>query len=76
MNTDFGNRRIVHQHIVDTGFDVVFIDAAAHRGVALGIEIDQQDLFPGCNQGCRQIDAGSRFTHPALLIGDCNDFTQ
>src|SRR5690606_37717200 len=66
----------LRQHVVDTALDIVFVDAAAHGGVALRIEIHQQDTLLGRHQRSGQIDAGGSFTHSALLVGYSVDLGQ
>ena len=48
-------------------------DAETGAGVALRIEIDDQNGFMGRGHGGRQIDGGGGFAHAALLIGDGDD---
>uniref|UniRef100_A0A183BUV4 LigA n=1 Tax=Globodera pallida TaxID=36090 RepID=A0A183BUV4_GLOPA len=45
-------------------------DAEAGRGIALRIEIDQQDALAGRGERGADIDRRGGLTHPALLIGD------
>src|SRR3546814_3262922 len=60
------------QHVIAGLFAVGLVDAQAGRGVALGIEIDQQDAKPGGGQPRGQIDGSGGFSDAALLIGDGN----
>jgi hypothetical protein len=43
------------------------------RGVALGIEIDQEGLRPGSRQRSSEIDSGRSFSDPAFLIRHAKD---
>jgi hypothetical protein len=42
--------------------------------LALGIQVDQQDLFPFAGQPVGQGDGGGGFPHPAFLIGHADYF--
>jgi hypothetical protein len=43
---DFGNGDVVDEDIVDGEGQVVFVEAQAAGGVALGVNINQQDSKP------------------------------
>src|SRR5665647_352551 len=46
------------------------VDAAAHGGVALRIEVDQKHALAGAGKASGKVDAGRGLAHPALLVGD------
>src|SRR5262249_39703519 len=48
-------------------------NAKTGRGIALRIEIDQQDMLAGGGERRREIDRGRCLADPALLIGDGDD---
>ena len=58
------------QDLVDGATQGALVDAAAHGGIALGIEVDQQGALPELGQGRRQIDTGGGLADAALLVGD------
>ena len=51
----------------------VAVDAEAGRGVALRIEVDDQDPLADRRQRGAEIDRGGRLADPALLIGERED---
>src|SRR5690606_23508237 len=64
------DRALADQHVVDGVLEGLLVHTAAHGGVALGIEVDQQDAALGGDQRGGQVDAGGGLADPALLIGD------
>jgi len=42
------------------------------RRICLGIAVDNEDLHPLDRQARGEINSGSGFTHPTLLIDDAN----
>jgi hypothetical protein len=63
-----------HKHVVNGGFDAVFVHAHARGGVALGVNVAQQDGFALVFQGAAQVGAGGGFAHPAFLVRYRDDF--
>ena len=61
-------RDLAHQHIVGGELAVGARDAEPGRGIALGVEIDDQRLLADRRQGRAQIDRGRGFADAALLI--------
>ncbi len=59
------------QHVVNGVLQGELVDAASHGGVALGIEVDQQDAPLGGDQRGCEVDTGGGLADPAFLIGDC-----
>ena len=49
------------------------IDAETRRGIALRIEIDDQNIFADRGERGAEIDGGRGLTDAALLIGDGKD---
>jgi hypothetical protein len=43
--------------------------------IALGIQIHQQDFFPGFGHGIGQIQGNGGLAHPAFLVRDTEDAT-
>src|SRR5690606_39451147 len=64
---------LAEQYVVDPGADRVLVDAAAHGGVALRIEVHQQHAFVHAREGSRQVDCGGGFADATLLVGYCED---
>ena len=42
-------------------------------GIALWVQVDNQDALAQGNKGCTKVDRGGGFAHAALLIGDRQD---
>ena len=74
--TDLRRAALAQQPIVGAQVQFILIDAAAHGGIALGIQVDQQHTGSGQRQRRAQVDAGGGLTHPAFLVGDCDDPAQ
>jgi len=51
----------------------MFVDAASHGGIALRIQVDEQDAALGRGQRRSQIHGGRGFAHTAFLVGHRND---
>ena len=63
-------RGVADQHVIGRGAPAGALDAEAGRGVALGIEIDDQHFLADRGQRGAEIDRGGGLADPALLIGD------
>ena len=61
---------LADEHLVQVGFERTLVDAAAHGGVALRIEIDQQHPLLVRSQASRKVDGGGGLADAALLVGD------
>ena len=55
-----------NQQIVRRFGQTAFIDTKSAGSVALGINIDEKDLFPFCADPGGKVHSGGRFTDPAL----------
>src|SRR5690606_38413978 len=64
------NTFITNQHLVQITRQTVFIDAATHGGIALGIQVNQQNFFLQYRKRSGQIDCSGRLAYPALLVRD------
>ena len=60
--------RVAEKRVVDAQLALVLVQAEAGRGVALGIQVHQQDLLPGLAEGRRQVDRRGALADAALLI--------
>ena len=71
--------RVSGGHVPDDHLINALGDGLVHShaggGVGLGIEVAQQDPFPGLCQGSGQVNAGGGFADAALLIDNCDDFS-
>ena len=67
------DRRLLADQIVAGHAAGVPSDTQAGRGIALGIEVDQQHLLLHRGESGRQVDRRRRFSDPALLVGDRDD---
>jgi hypothetical protein len=56
--------------VIDRLAQGALVDAAAHGGVALGVEVDQQHALAGCGEAGGEVDTGGRLADAALLVGD------
>ena len=67
-NDDVAQRLLANQHVVARGHSSVAVDAEPGRGVALGIEID--DEHPLADRGERgpEVDGGGGLADAALLV--------
>ncbi len=66
-------RLVPHDHVVHRQLEVPGVDAQAGGGVALGIEIDDQDPVAQLGQRRSEVDGGGGLAHAALLVGDGDD---
>ena len=62
------------QHVVDRQFELALVDARAHGGVALWVQIDHEHALPELGQAGGQVDGGGGLAHPTLLIGNTKYF--
>jgi hypothetical protein len=63
-----GDVGLAQQHLVDRGSQPGLVDAGAHGGIALRVEVDQQHALVQLGQSGRQVDAGGGLADPALLV--------
>ncbi len=66
-------RGFADQHVIGRAGAVAAIDAEAGRGVALRIEIDDQDALADRSECRAEIDRRGCFSHAALLIRQRQD---
>ena len=66
-------RAIPEQHIATGANLSILVDSASHGGIALRIQIDQQEAPFGSRQRGRQIHGGGCLTDASFLICDRND---
>ncbi|MNJ55202.1 hypothetical protein D3C77_506790 [compost metagenome] len=59
------------QQVVDRVLELVLVHTAAHGGVALRIEVDQQHTTLGRGQRGGEIDTGGGLAHTTFLVRDC-----
>ena len=64
---------VVQQDVVDRVVEATRLDAEAGGGVALRVEVDDQDLPTELGEGGTQIDGRRRLADPTLLVGDRED---
>ena len=50
-----------------------FVDAGAHRRVALRIEVHDEDALANARQAGRQVDASGGFADAAFLVGNAKN---
>jgi hypothetical protein len=58
------------QHVVHGLFEVPMVQTQSGGGVALRVEIDDENARTGKGEVCPQIDRRGGLPHPALLVGD------
>ena len=68
-----GDRHLIDQHLIGAGAAVAALDAEAGRGVALGVEIDDQHALAAGGEGGRQVDGGGGLADSALLVRHGDD---
>jgi len=61
------------QHLIHADGERALVDPAAHRGVTLRIEIDQQHALAVRRYSRGEIHGGRGFADAALLIRDAKD---
>jgi hypothetical protein len=64
----FGDGAQADQQVVDRLAEAALVDAAAHGGVALGVEVDQQHALAGGGQAGGEVDAGGRLADAAFWL--------
>jgi hypothetical protein len=64
------------QYVVNAAFHLIFIDATAHSGVTLGVEVYQQHALLHGSQRGGQIDAARGLANTAFLVRDCDNSGQ
>ena len=65
--------QFVNEDIVDTVHIRIVGDGQRRGGVALGIDVNDQDLHARSRQGCREVDRRGGLADTALLIGHGDD---
>jgi hypothetical protein len=73
MLLQFQQFALADQHIIGGDSAGAPVNAKAGGGVALGVQINDQNLFPDGGERCAQIDRGGRLAYAALLIGEDKD---
>ena len=68
-----GKRRMADQYFVDRLLALLLGDAKAGRGVALRVDVDDQDLLAHGRERGTQIDRGRRLPDAAFLVRDDDD---
>ena len=66
---------VLHQQFIGAHLHAPLGDAVTGGGVALGVQIHDQNLFAQGRHTGRQIDGGGRLAHAALLVCDSHNFT-
>jgi hypothetical protein len=67
-----GDAAIVDEKVVARSFAFGAIDAESGRGIALRIEIDDEDLPAGRGERGADVDGGRRLADAALLVSHCD----
>ncbi len=65
--------RFADQHVIGRAVAVAAIDAETRGGVALRIEVDDQDALANCRERGAQIDRCGGLADATLLIGQRQD---
>ncbi len=65
----FGDGRGLEQHVVDGAGEPALVDAGAHRGVALRVEVDREHALADLRQTRCEVDGRRRLADAALLVG-------
>ena len=66
--------RLADEHLVGAALHAPLGDAVAGGGVALGVQIHDQDLLAQRRHTGTQVDGGGCFANAALLVCYCDDF--
>ncbi len=70
---DLGRVGLAQQHVADRFLDLALVDAAAHGGIALRVEVDQQHALGRLRERGGQVDRGGGLADSAFLVGDSDD---
>jgi hypothetical protein len=73
LHGGLANGRILGQKIVGRDPTILAIDTKPGTGVALRVNIDNQDFLTNCRECGGQIDGGGRLADAAFLVGDGDD---
>src|SRR5207249_5644904 len=68
-----GEVRLAEQHLTGAARELRLVDPAAHGGVALGIQVDEEYPALGGGERCREIDRSGGLADAALLVRDGDD---
>ena len=66
-------RLVPHDHVVHGQLEVPGLHAQPGGGVALGVEVDDEDPVALLGQRRPEVDRGGGLAHAALLVGDGDD---
>ena len=69
----FGDAGRFQQHVVHRQRHRPLVDARAHGGVALRVEVDHQHALADLGQAGGQVDGGRRLADAALLVGNAEN---
>ena len=65
-----GNGGGLEQQVIDARLKLTLVDARAHGGIALGVEIDEQNPAAEACKARGEIDGGGRLADATLLVGN------
>ena len=68
--------QVLHDDLVHGGLELAGVHPQPGRGIALGIEVDDQRAVAERREAGTKVDGGGRLSHAALLIGDGQDAGQ
>ena len=63
-------RHVLHQDVVHRGLETAVLDPETRRGIALGVEVDDQDPLAELGETGTDVDRRRRLADAALLVGD------
>src|SRR5690606_39076033 len=72
-DTGVSNRDFAKKNVVQVGFHGILINAAAHSGIPLRVQINQQHILADRRERGGKIDSGGGLSHPTLLICDAEN---
>jgi hypothetical protein len=61
------------QHVVDAVRQLALVDARAHGGIALRVEVDHEHALAHLGQAGGQVDGGRGLADAAFLVGHAED---
>ena len=64
-----GNAGFTHQHFIHRQAQAALVNAGAHRGIALRVQVNHQHPLANFGKGCGQSDCGSGFADATFLVG-------
>mmetsp|Transcript_647 Transcript_647/g.1346 ORF Transcript_647/g.1346 Transcript_647/m.1346 type:complete len:319 (-) Transcript_647:392-1348(-) len=63
----------LQQHVVDRGLELALVDAGAHGGIALRVQVHHEHALADLGQAGGEVDGGGGLADATLLVGDAEN---